>query len=131
MSQALHSMIRVLDLDRSIDFYRQALGFEVSGRFDFDSFTLVYLRNEESTFELELVANKGAAEPYDLGSGYGHFAVCVANLEAERQRLTDRGLEPEPVKELSHEGSLLGRYFFLADPDGYRIEILERAGRFA
>ena len=131
MATPIHSMIRVLDLDRSIAFYRKALGLELADRFDFDSFTLVYLRGEGSDFELELTANQDAEEPYDLGEGYGHLAVSVDDAANERARLEAAGLEPEPLKELEHGGELLGRYFFLTDPDGYRIEILERAGRFA
>lgn len=130
MARAIHSMIRVLDLDRSIAFYRLALGLEVAGRFDFDSFVLVYLRNRESEFELELTLNRGCTEPYDLGSGYGHFAVSVDDVRAEYARLAAARLQPTEVKELHHDGELLGRYLFLIDPDGYRIEVLERAGRF-
>lgn len=130
-AEALHSMIRVVDLGRSIDFYRRALGLEVADRFDFEGFSLVYLRNRLSSFELELVANAGRREPYDPGTGYGHFAVRVASVAAERERLAELGMDPEPIKELSHGGELLGRYFFISDPDGYRIELLERAGRFA
>jgi lactoylglutathione lyase len=124
-------MIRVLDLDRSIAFYQTAVGLDVADRFDFDGFTLVYLRGPGSDYELELVANKGAEQPYELGSGYGHFAVRVDKLDEERARLDEAGLEPESIKELSHGGALLGRYFFVTDPDGYRVEILERSGRFA
>lgn len=131
MAKAIHSMIRVLDLDRSIAFYRKALGLAVVDRFDFDDFSLVYLGNDESEFELELTANEGATEPYDQGTGYGHFAVSVDDVEAEHERLESAGLDPEEIKELHHGGSLLGRYFFLTDPDGYRIELLERSGRFA
>lgn len=131
MAEAIHSMIRVLDLDRSIEFYRRAAGLEVADRFDFDGFALVYLRNEESSFELELVANKGRQEPYEPGDGYGHLAVRVDDVAAEHERHRAEGLEPEPIKELSHGGSLLGRYFFVSDPDGYRVEVLERAGRFS
>lgn len=131
MAEAIHSMIRVLDLDRSIEFYRRAAGLEVADRFDFDGFALVYLRNEESSFELELVANKGRQEPYEPGDGYGHLAVRVDDVAAEHARHRAEGLEPEPIKELSHGGSLLGRYFFVSDPDGYRVEVLERAGRFS
>ena len=64
MAKAIHMMVRVLDLDRSIAFYRTALGLEVADRFDFDSFTLVYLRNAEADFEVELTLNKGRTEPY-------------------------------------------------------------------
>lgn len=74
MAKAIHSMIRVLDLERSITFYQQAFGLEVADRFEFDSFTLAYLRNAEADFEVELTLNKGRSEPYDLGDGYGHIA---------------------------------------------------------
>ena len=131
MARTIHSMIRVLDLDRSLDFYRRALGLEVADRFDFESFVLVYLRSEESDFELELTFNRGREEPYDLGTGYGHLAVSVADVNQEHGRLAEAGFDPEPVKELHRNGDLLGRYFFLTDPDGYRVEVLERAGRFA
>jgi len=130
MSRVIHSMIRVLDLGRSIAFYRQALGLEVADRVEFDHFTLVYLRNDESEFELELTLNKGTTEPYDHGTAYGHLAVSVDDARAERGRLVAAGLAPEEVKELHHDGELLGRYFFVSDPDGYRIEVLERGGRF-
>lgn len=131
MTRPVHSMIRVLDLDRSIAFYRTALGLEVADRYDFDTFTLVYLRGQGSDFELELTSNHGNESPYDLGDGYGHLAVTVDDAAVERGRLESAGLEPESLEELEHGGELLGRYFFLTDPDGYRIEVLERAGRFA
>ena len=131
MAKTIHTMIRVLDLDRSIEFYRASIGLEVAGRFDFESFTIVYLRNDESDFELELVHNVGHEEPYDHGNAYGHLAVAVDDLVEEHGRLAHAGLEPEKIKELQHEGEILGRYFFVSDPDGYRVEILERAGRFA
>jgi len=130
MSKAIHSMIRVLDLERSITFYRQALGFEIADRVEFEHFVLVYLRNDESDFELELTLNKGTTEPYTQGNAYGHFAVSVDDVRAKHARLVAAGLEPESVKELHHDGELLGRYFFLTDPDGYRIEVIERRGRF-
>jgi lactoylglutathione lyase len=123
-------MIRVLDLERSCAFYEQAFGLREAERFEFETFVLLYLRNDESDFELELTLNKGTTEPYELGSGYGHFAVSVEDVPAEHARLTADGFAPEPVKELKHAGALLGRFFFISDPDGYRIEVLERRGRF-
>ncbi|MEM7709514.1 MAG: VOC family protein [Pseudomonadota bacterium] len=130
MAKAIHSMIRVLDEGRSVDFYRTAFGLEVSDRLDFDDFTLVYLANAETAFEVELTVNKGRTEPYDLGDGYGHLAVSVDDLEAEHARVTEAGLAPRKIVEFAPGGTLIGRFFFIADPDGYQIEVLERSGRF-
>lgn len=130
MAKMIHSMLRVLDLQRAMDFYAKALGLEVSERFEFDNFTLVYLRNEESDFELELTVNHGRSEPYGHDDGYGHLAVCVEDCQAERQRLSSLGLDPGEIKELHRNGALLARFFFIVDPDGYKIEVLERYGRY-
>lgn len=130
MAKAIHSMIRVLDEDKSVAFYRTAFGLEIADRLDFSDFTLVYLSNDEAPFEVELTVNKGRTEPYDLGDGYGHLAVSVADLDAEHARLTDAGLEPRKIVEFAPDGTLVGRFFFIADPDGYQIEVLERSGRF-
>jgi lactoylglutathione lyase len=130
MAKAIHMMVRVLDLDRSIAFYRTAFGLDVADRFDFDSFTLVYLRNSEADFEVELTLNKGRAEPYGHGDGYGHIAFCVDDLDAEHRRLTEAGLAPNPIKEFHRDGTLMARFFFVQDPDGYKIEVLQRHGRY-
>ena len=130
MAKAIHSMIRVLDEDRSVAFYRKAFGLEIADRLDFDDFTLVSLSNAESDFELELTVNKGTTTPYDLGNGYGHFAVSVDDLDAEHARFEAEGLAPRKLVEFAPGGTLVGRFFFVADPDGYQIEVLERSGRF-
>jgi lactoylglutathione lyase len=130
MAKAIHTMIRVLDLDRSIAFYRTTLGLEVADRFDFDSFTLVYLRNAEADFEVELTLNKGRTTPYAHGEAYGHLAVCVDDLAATHAALTAAGLDPAPIKEFFRDGALMARFFFITDPDGYKIEMLERHGRY-
>lgn len=130
MAKAIHMMIRVLELERSIAFYRTALGLDVADRFDFDSFTLVYLRNDEADFEVELTLNKGRTEPYALGDGYGHVAVCVDDLDGHHARLTAAGIGPQPIKEFHRDGGLMARFFFIQDPDGYKIEVLQRHGRY-
>ncbi|ETX15056.1 lactoylglutathione lyase [Roseivivax halodurans JCM 10272] len=130
MAKAIHSMIRVLDEDRSVAFYRKAFGLDVADRLDFDDFTLVYMSNTESEFEVELTINKDRTEPYDLGDGYGHLAVLVADLDAEHARFEREGLAPRKLVEFAPGGTLVGRFFFVADPDGYQIEVLERSGRF-
>ena len=130
MAKSIHSMIRVLDEDRSVAFYKTAFGLEVADRLDFPNFTLVYLSNSESEFELELTVNKGQEEAYDLGNGYGHFAVSVEDLDAEHARLAAEGLNPRKLVEFAPAGEVVARFFFVADPDGYESEVLERGGRF-
>ena len=130
MAKAIHSMIRVLDEERSVSFYRKAFGLEIADRLDFDDFTLIYLSNSETEFELELTVNKGQTEPYDLGNGYGHLAVSVDDLDSEHARFEAEGLQPRKLVEFAPGGTLIGRFFFVADPDGYQIEVLERSGRF-
>jgi len=123
-------MIRVRDEARSIAFYEQAFGLKVADRLDFPDFTLVYLSNDESSFELELTINKNQSEDYELGNGYGHFAVSVDNLDSEHARFEAAGFAPRKLVEFAPAGELVGRFFFVTDPDGYEIEVLERSGRF-
>ncbi|MBV8915161.1 MAG: VOC family protein [Acetobacteraceae bacterium] len=130
MAKPIHSMIRVVDEARSVDFYRRAMGLEIVDRIPFDSFTLIYMRDPASTFEVELTLNHGRTEPYNLGDGYGHLAVVVDDLEAQHERMKAAGASPGDIKSLHRDGSLLGRFFFVKDPDGYSIEVLQRAGRF-
>lgn len=130
MGKIIHSMIRVLDLDRALDFYRDALQLKETHRLDFPEFTLVYLRDPESGFEIELTLNKGRSEPYTLGNAYGHIATCVDNLDEEHVRLRASGYAVGEIKELRRDTSTLARFFFLTDPDGYKIEVLERRGHY-
>ena len=123
-------MIRVLDEARSVAFYDAAFGLKVDTRLDFDSFTLIYLRNADVDFELELTVNKGRADPYQLGDGYGHLAFCVDDLDGEHARFDGAGLNPRKIVEFMRDGALLARFFFVADPDGYQIEVLQRHGRY-
>lgn len=130
MAKAIHTMIRVLDLEKSVDFYEKAFGLGVADRYDFDDFALVYLRNDENDFEIELTLNKGRDAGYSHGDGYGHVAVCVDDVRAEHARFAQLGLGPTDVTEFHREGSLMARFFFVQDPDGYKIEVLERHGRY-
>ncbi|MDB5705493.1 MAG: lactoylglutathione lyase [Sphingomonas bacterium] len=130
MAKIIHSMIRVLDEERSLAFYRDALGLEIADRFPFDGFTLVYLRNPENDMEIEITVNHDRAEPYMHGDGYGHVAVAVDDLDAEHARMGAAGLEPLPIKEFLREGALMARFFFIIDPDGYKIEVLQKHGRY-
>jgi lactoylglutathione lyase len=130
MARPIHVMIRVLDEARSVAFYRDALGLEAADRFGFDDFTLVYLKSADAPFELELTINHGRTEPYAPGDGYGHLAVVVDDLEGEHARLAGAGIAAGPIREMQRDGALLARFFFLADPDGYRIEMLQSHGRY-
>ncbi len=130
MAKPIHMMVRVLDEARSVDFYRRAFGCEIADRYAFDGFTLVYLKAEDSPFEIELTINHGRTEPYPLGEAYGHVAFAVADLEAEHARFQQEGLAPNPIKEFHRDGALMAKFFFVTDPDGYRIEMLQRHGRY-
>jgi lactoylglutathione lyase len=130
MAKAIHSMIRVLDEARSLSFYDKAFGLKIADRLDFPEFTLVYLSNAETAFEVELTINKGRAEPYQLGDGYGHIAFVVDDLESEHARFEAAGLKPRKIVAFETGGQLIARFFFVEDPDGYRIEVLQKHGRF-
>ena len=130
MAKLIHMMIRVLDLERSMDFYSRAFGLTESHKLDFESFTLVYLRNPENDFEVELTLNKGRTEPYELGDGYGHIAVAVDDLEATHQRFVAEELNPGDLIDFAPDGALIARFFFCSDPDGYSIEVLQKHGHY-
>jgi len=130
MAKAVHSMIRVLDEERSVNFYKTAFALNVAERLDFESFTLVYMRNAEADFEVELTINKDREEAYDLGDGYGHLAVVVEDLDSEHIRFEAEGLSPRKIVEFNRDGALLAKFFFVQDPDGYEIEVMQRHGRY-
>ena len=130
MAKAAHSMIRVLEEARSVDFYKTAFELKVADRLDFETFTLIYMSNAESGFELELTVNKDRTQPYSLGDGNGHFAVTVDDLEAEHARFTAEGLRPRKLVDFQNDGVPVAKFFFVADPDGYQIEVVQRAGRY-
>lgn len=126
MYQMIHSCIRVMDLERSEKFYQEALGFEVARRKDYPEhkFTLSYLRSAGSDFELELTWNHDQEKPYELGNGYSHLAVSVEDLEGSHKKHEQMGLNPKPLKGLPGQGA---RFYFLADPDGYLVEVVRKS----
>jgi len=130
MTKPVHMMVRVLDEARSVDFYNKAFGLDVSERADFPDFTLIYMKGAQSPFEVELTVNKGRTEPYSLGDGYGHIAFVVDDLEAEHERFKSVGLTPKDIKHMTKDGKPFGKFFFIEDPDGYKIEVIGRGGRF-
>ena len=130
MAKPVHSMIRVLDEAKALDFYKRAFGLEIADHLKFDDFALIYLRHPSSPFEVELTVNYGRTEPYALGDGYGHLAVVVDDLDSEHARFEHEQLSPGPLRDFKHNGSTLARFFFVSDPDGYKIEVIQKGGRF-
>ncbi|WP_298960017.1 VOC family protein [uncultured Roseibium sp.] len=130
MAKMVHSCIRVLDDVKSADWYKSAFELEIADQLDFDAFRLTYLKNETTGFELELTLNKERKSPYDLGDGYGHLAVTVADLEHDHARLEKLGIETGDIVDFAPAGRRVARFFFATDPDGYKIEVIERGGRF-
>ena len=123
----MHTCYRILDIDRSVAFYR-ALGFEEKRRLPIrDEAINVFMGLPDDGDEprLELTYNIGRDEPYDIGTGYGHIAITTPDLDGTLKRLAQRGIDPErPPYTVSDGGS---RLTFLRDPDGYRIELIERS----
>ena len=123
-------MIRVIDETRSVAFYEKAFGLRIVERLDFETFTLVYMAGDEVGFELELTIKKGRSEPYALGDGYGHLAVVVDDVDAEHARFTAEGLAAGKLVDFRNGDVLVAKFFFATDPDGYKIEVIQRGGRF-
>ncbi|MFZ0090674.1 MAG: VOC family protein [Solirubrobacteraceae bacterium] len=123
----IHTCYRITDIDRSVAFY-EALGFNEVRRAPIrDEATNVFMNLPEDGHEprLELTFNHGRTEPYDLGSGYGHIAITTADLDGTLARLSEQGIEPEKPPYTIRDGG--NRLCFVRDPDGYRIELLERS----
>ena len=128
-TELVHTCVRVRDIDATTRFYR-ALGFEERGRLNFESAYNVYMGLPGGGDVLEFTVNVGQEEPYDLGTGYNHVALTVDDLDAVLGRLADElGVQPEkpPYRPGGRED--LPRIAFVADPDGYRIELID-GGRF-
>lgn len=130
MAKLVHSLIRVIDEARSVAFYEEAFGLRIVERLDFETFTLVYMAGDDVGFELELTINKGRSEPYALGDGYGHLAVVVDDVDAEHERFTVAGLPAGKLVDFKNGDVTVAKFFFATDPDGYKIEVIQRGGRF-
>jgi lactoylglutathione lyase len=125
----VHVMIRVLDFGRSKKFYA-VLGMGEIDRYEFPDFRVCYLGGETGT-QIEMIENIGRVEPYLHGEGFGNIAVVVSDAAACHRALSAIGAETRPIKEMVYDGRLFARYFHAFDPDGYRVEVLERTGRWA
>ena len=119
----LHTCIRVKDLEKSLEFYKDALGLIETRRIDYPEykFSLVYLSNEEGGYEIELTYNYDQEVPYELGNGFSHTAIGVLDIEKEREKHIALGYEVTDLK------GLPGRpadYYSVTDPDGYKVEVI-------
>jgi lactoylglutathione lyase len=121
--QFVHTNVRVRDIEASLGFY-EALGFERRGRLQFDGAYNIYLGLPGNGDTLELTVNEGRQEFYDLGTGYGHVALAVEDLDDLLARLAEQGIEPEKPPYAPGRREEF-RICFLADPDGYRIELID------
>ena len=125
----LHTMVRVQDLDKSIDFYTRLLGMKLLRKREFETarFTLAFLGygDEETEAVIELTYNWDQTEPYDLGTAFGHFAIAVPDIYAVCDQMKAEGVPvPRPA------GPLKGGLYdiaFIEDPDGYKIELVQRS----
>ena len=127
-NQLLHTMIRVFDLDKSIDFYTRHLGMKLLRRTDYPSgeFTLAFVGygNEIDHTVIELTHNWGQKTPYEIGTAFGHLAVGVGDIYGTCDQLGKEGVKiPRPPGPMKHGGSVIA---FIEDPDGYKIELIQK-----
>ena len=121
--ELIHTCYRITDPDASVEFY-EALGFEKRRELPIREEAInIFMGLPGDDDRLELTYNFGV-ESYDLGTGYGHVAVTVSDLAGTLGRLSEQGIEPEKPPYTVREGG--SRICFVRDPDGYRIEIIER-----
>lgn len=123
----LHTMIRVKDLERSLDFYTRLLGMKLLRKKDYPggAFTNCFVGygSESEEAVLELTYNWNQAEPYTHGTGFGHLAVAVPDLYAACERLAAEGVAiTRPPGPMKHGTTVIA---FIEDPDGYKIELIE------
>src|SRR5215213_920112 len=126
--QVVHTCVRVRDPAASVRFY-EALGFERRGRLNFASAYNIYMGLPGDGDTLELTVNKGRDEPYDMGTGYNHLALTVEDIHAALARLEALGVRPEKPPYHPGDREELPLIAFVADPDGYRLELID-GGRF-
>ena len=123
--ELIHTMLRILDEERSLTFYKN-LGFVERGRkrVGGDTATIIFMGLPGDGDRLELTLNDGRTEPYELGTAYGHIALTCSDMDTELERLAGHGILPEREPYAAYPGG--SRICFIQDPDGYRIEMIER-----
>ena len=124
MSELIHTCYRIGDIDRAVAFY-EALGMQEIGRAAIrDEAINVFMGFDGDGPRLELTYNHGV-DSYELGTGYNHIAVTVSDLDDTLSQLDAQGIQPEKPPYRVHEGG--NRICFVRDPDGYRIELIDRS----
>jgi lactoylglutathione lyase len=128
-ARLLHTMIRVRDLDASLNFYTNLLGMKLLRKRDYPTgkFTLAFVGygDESSNAVIELTHNWDQKEPYALGTAFGHLAIGVSDVYKACEQLGAAGVKiPRPAGPMAHGGSVIA---FIEDPDGYRIELIQRS----
>ena len=125
----IHTCYRITEIERSVAFYR-ALGFEEIRRMPIREEAINVFLNQPGDGDeprLELTFNFGRTEPYEIGTGYGHIAITSPDLDATLAELHGQGIQPERPPYTVRDGG--SRICFVRDPDGYRIELIERRHR--
>lgn len=120
-----HTMLRVGNPEKTIEFYKDAFGFKLREKKEMDTFTLYFLQIPGQTAELELTYNHGKDDQYEKGKGFGHIAIHTdedQELEDAYQKAVEAGgTDYRPPEECP------GNYAFVKDPEGYEVEILGRS----
>lgn len=121
----LHTCIRVKDLEKSLKFYKEAIGLIETRRKEFpkNKFDLVFLSDKIGGYEIELTYNYDTEKPYELGNGFGHTAIEEENIEELREKHIELGYEVTDLKGLPGEAP---KYYFVTDPDGYKVEVIRK-----
>jgi lactoylglutathione lyase len=127
-NRLLHTMIRVMDMDKSLDFYTRHLGMKMLRKKDYPTgkFTLAFVGygDEDDNAVIELTHNWGREEPYEIGTAFGHLAVGVDDIYGTCEKLAKEGVKiPRPAGPMAHGGSVIA---FIEDPDGYKIELIQK-----
>ncbi|HZS83723.1 MAG TPA: lactoylglutathione lyase [Stellaceae bacterium] len=127
-ARMLHTMIRVRDFEKSIDFYTRLLGMKLMRKNDYPagrySLAFVGYGDEKEQAVIELTYNWDQTEPYTIGSGFGHLAIGVADIYGVCEKLAAAGVKiPRPAGPVKHGTTVIA---FIEDPDGYKIELIDR-----
>ena len=125
-----HAMIQVRDLETCISFYRRVLHLELTDRHDYDGASLAYLKAEAGGCEVELLSERPWRFRRQPEKGRSHLAFTVSDVDAENARIMALGIPCGKVEAYEANGKLQTRFFYLSDPEGNQIEILEATGRY-